>query len=87
MGTNLLANNGRIGALLEVFLGSRGTSPKEGAETVVYLASSPEVAAVTGQDYVKQKPVRSSRASYDPGAAQRLWEISAELTGLSPHTE
>ena len=85
VGTNLLANNGRIGALLKVFLGFGGTSPREGAQTVVYLASSPEVTGITGQYYVKQKPVQSSRASYDTGAARRLWEISAELTGLSLH--
>lgn len=85
VGTNLLANNGLIGPVLKFFLGLRGISPKEGARTVVYLASSPEVAGVTGQYYVKQKPVQSSSASYDTGAAQRLWEVSAELTGLSPH--
>lgn len=85
VGTNLLANNGRFGALLKAFLGFRGTSPKEGAQTVVYLASSPEVNGVTGQYYVKQKPLQSSEASYDTGAARRLWEVSAELTGLSPH--
>ena len=45
-----------------------------------------EVAGVTGQYSVKQKPVQSSSASYDPEAARRLWEISAELTGLTPHT-
>ena len=85
VGTNLLANNGRIGAVLKILLGLRGTSSKEGARTVVYLASSPEVAGVTGQYYVKQKPVQSSSASYDPEAARRLWEISAELTGLTPN--
>ena len=85
VGTNLLANNGRIGTLLKGFLGLGGTRPKEGAQTVVYLASSPEVLGVSGQYYVKQKPVPSSGASYDTGAARRLWEMSEELTGLSPH--
>ena len=69
VGTNLLANNGRIGSLLKVFLGLRGTSPREGAETVVYLASSPEVAGLTGQYYVKKRAGQSSRASYDTGDA------------------
>jgi retinol dehydrogenase-12 len=83
--TNLLANNGRIGALLKVLLGLRGTSPQKGARTVVYLASSPDVMGMTGQHYVGQKAVQSSRASYDTAAARRLWEASAELTTLSAY--
>ena len=85
VGTNLLANNGRIGAVLKIFLGLQGTSPKVGARTVVYLASSPEVEGVSGRYYVKQKPVKSSNASYDTEVARRLWEVSAELTGLTLH--
>ena len=83
--TNLLANNGRIGALLKLLLGLKGTSPQKGAQTVVYLAGSPEVTGVTGQYYVGQKAVQSSRASYDTAAARRLWEVSAELTALSAY--
>jgi NAD(P)-dependent dehydrogenase (short-subunit alcohol dehydrogenase family) len=60
-----------------------GASPAEGAETSVYLASSPEVAAVTGKYFDRKRPVRSSRASYDEAAARRLWEVSARLTGLN----
>jgi NAD(P)-dependent dehydrogenase (short-subunit alcohol dehydrogenase family) len=58
-------------------------SPEEGAQTSIYLASSPEVAGVTGKYFVKKKAVTSSTASYDEDAARRLWEISARLTGLS----
>ena len=57
-------------------------SPREGAETSIYLASSPEVAGVTGKYFVKKQAVRSSEASYDEAAAKGLWEISAEMTGL-----
>jgi len=56
--------------------------PEEGADTVVYLASSPEVAGVTGKYFVKRQPVPSSPASYDEAAQKRLWEISAQMTGL-----
>jgi NAD(P)-dependent dehydrogenase (short-subunit alcohol dehydrogenase family) len=57
-------------------------SPQQGAETLIYLATSPEVEGVTGKYFVKQRPVASSRASYDQAAAQRLWQLSTELTGL-----
>jgi NAD(P)-dependent dehydrogenase (short-subunit alcohol dehydrogenase family) len=57
-------------------------SPEEGAQTIIYLASSPEVKGITGEYFVKQKAVRSSQVSYDRAAAERLWQVSAELTGL-----
>ena len=62
-----------------------GISPEEGAETSIYLATSPEVEGITAQYYVKKKAVRSSEASYDEEAARRLWEISAEMVGLPVH--
>ncbi len=55
-------------------------SPEEGAETVVYLASSPEVEGVTGKYFKDKEPVKSSPESYDPQSANRLWEISATMT-------
>jgi NAD(P)-dependent dehydrogenase (short-subunit alcohol dehydrogenase family) len=57
-------------------------SPEKGARTSVYLASSPEVASVSGQYFVKCKPKRSSKTSYDEAAQERLWAISEQLTGL-----
>lgn len=56
--------------------------PKEGAQTSIYVATSPDVDGVTGQYFVKQRPVKSSSDSYDRPAASRLWRVSAELTGL-----
>lgn len=57
-------------------------SPEEGAETPVYLASSPEAQGVTGKYFIDEKPVRSSPASYDREAMKRLWKISAGLCNL-----
>ena len=54
----------------------------QGADTVVYLASSPDVAGATGGYYVNRKLRTPSRAARDQVTARRLWEISAELTGL-----
>jgi retinol dehydrogenase-14 len=57
-------------------------SPGRGAETPVYLASSPDAEGVTGQYFAKQKPKRSNPTSYDTAATARLWKISAGLVGL-----
>jgi len=58
-------------------------SAEQGAYTSVYVASSPEVADVTGKFFVKCKPVTPSAAAQDDAAAARLWDVSADLTGLS----
>ena len=81
--TNLMANNGGIGRLLKVLLSLKGISEEEGAQTSIYLATSPEAEGITGQYFVKQKAVPSSQASYDKSAACQLWQASAELTGLA----
>jgi NAD(P)-dependent dehydrogenase (short-subunit alcohol dehydrogenase family) len=61
-------------------------TPEQGAATSVWLASSPEAQGVTGRYYVRRRgrPTerRSSRRSYDPELARRLWQVSEELTGL-----
>lgn len=57
-------------------------SAEEGADTIIYLASSPEVEGVTGRYWEKRRPIRSSPASYDEGAQKRLWDVSAQMTGL-----
>ena len=54
-------------------------TPEKGARTSVYLASSPEVAGVTGEYFVKCKPRTPSRAAHDEAAAARLWSVSEEL--------
>ena len=58
-------------------------SPEKGAQTALYLASSPEVATVSGQYFVKSQPVRSSEATYDVSAQERLWTLSEQVTGLA----
>jgi retinol dehydrogenase 12 len=59
-------------------------SPRRGASTVVYLATSPEVAGATGGYYVKRQRREPSEAARDDTTAQRLWQLSEELTGLAP---
>ena len=59
-------------------------SPQRGAGTIVYLATSPEVARASGGYYVKRQRREPSAAARDDATAQRLWQLSEELTGLSP---
>ena len=60
--------------------------PEQGARTAVYLATSAEVEGVTGAYFEKEAAVPSSAESYDAVAASRLWEVSAQLTGLNAAT-
>lgn len=57
-------------------------TPEQGADTLVYLASSPEVEGITGKYWTKCRAVKSSPVSYDEADQKRLWSISAQLTGL-----
>ena len=57
-------------------------SPERGAETPIYLATSPGVAAVTGGYFVNRRMTEPSRASRDATSARRLYELSLDLTRL-----
>jgi NAD(P)-dependent dehydrogenase (short-subunit alcohol dehydrogenase family) len=54
-------------------------TPAEGAETSIYLASSPDVETVSGKYFDRCRPVASSAASQDEAVARRLWTVSEEL--------
>jgi NAD(P)-dependent dehydrogenase (short-subunit alcohol dehydrogenase family) len=58
-------------------------SAEVGARTSVYVASSPEVAGVTGEYFVGCRSRSSSPVSYNEDAARRLWEVSEALTGMT----
>ena len=57
-------------------------SPEKGADTIVYLASSPEVARVSGAYFYKCRPATPSKEAQDDAAARRLWLESARLGSL-----
>jgi NAD(P)-dependent dehydrogenase (short-subunit alcohol dehydrogenase family) len=80
--TNIGQNNGRLFKLISPLLRLIARSPEEGAQTSVYLATSPEVAGVTGKYFVDNRAVPSDPISYDEALAQQLWETSATMTGL-----
>jgi NAD(P)-dependent dehydrogenase (short-subunit alcohol dehydrogenase family) len=54
-------------------------SPRRGARTSIYLATSPEVAEETGMYWVRSKPGRMSQPAREDAAAERLWDESEQL--------
>jgi retinol dehydrogenase 12 len=57
-------------------------SPEKGAQTLVYLASSPEVQKVSGAYFYRCTSVTPSAQARDDAAAARLWAESAKLAGI-----
>ena len=60
-------------------------APAQGAATSVYLASAPGLEQVTGRFFAGRKPRKSAKRSYDPAAAARLWQVSADLAQVLGH--
>jgi len=57
-------------------------SPAKGAETVIWLASSPDATAANGSYFQDKKVKATSKIAQDDDIAARLWKVSAELTGV-----
>lgn len=56
-------------------------SPRSGARSIVYLATSSEAEGITGKYFAYGRPFRSRAVTYDRTACTRLWEMSEEWTG------
>jgi len=59
-----------------------GISEEKGAQTTLYLATSPEVENTTGKYFAKSKEANSSKISNDPKIAESLWKMSLEMTRM-----
>ena len=57
-------------------------SPDQGADPIVFLASSPTVSSVNGGYFSRRERSQSSPASRDRATAQRLWALSEQWTGI-----
>jgi NAD(P)-dependent dehydrogenase (short-subunit alcohol dehydrogenase family) len=57
-------------------------TPEQGADTVIWLAYSPDVEGLSGRYYSDRKPLEPKKVANDPEARRRLWEESERLTGL-----
>jgi NAD(P)-dependent dehydrogenase (short-subunit alcohol dehydrogenase family) len=56
-------------------------TPERGAQTLVYLATSPEVEGVSGKYFHDEAQGRTSGAAKDMEVARRLWDVSVRLAG------
>ncbi len=63
------------------FMALFGRNVKKGAQTSIYLASSPEVEGVTGKYFADKRPIESSERSHDEAAWKRIWEIAEQTVG------
>jgi len=70
------------GRFSRLFFKVFGKSPKVGAETSIHLASSPEVEKITGEYWYRSKIGKASKESEDLEAAERLWKVGLDHTGI-----
>ena len=84
VGSGFNFNNGlvmRLGMAVAHFF---ARSPRQGADTLVWLADSPEVSDTSGGYFMDRRERRPSAAAQDPDAAERLWRVSEEQTAGFP---
>ncbi len=58
-------------------------SPEQGAETQIYLATSPDVVNIAGKYFDKKKPIEPNPVAKDEPIVEHLWKVSEQLTGLA----
>jgi NAD(P)-dependent dehydrogenase (short-subunit alcohol dehydrogenase family) len=74
-------SGGIVRALIGIAKPIGAISPEEGAKTILYLASSPEVANVSGEYFAKCKIAVPTKEAQNAADAKRLWDISAKISG------
>lgn len=83
IGTEMTMQNVRKMNPLAAFLFRRTLiSPEAGAVTSVYLATSPDVAHISGEYFTKKEVARTAPLAGDTAIAEKLWQVSAEMVGL-----
>jgi NAD(P)-dependent dehydrogenase (short-subunit alcohol dehydrogenase family) len=75
-------NSGLMGMALWLAQKVAAVSPQKGAETSIYLASSPDVQGVTGKYFDSKKETASHALSYDEALQEKLWAVTAKMTGV-----
>jgi len=75
-------SGGLMRTVLKVAKPIGAISPEEGAKTIIYLASSPNVNNVSGEYFYECKPATPTAEARNDQDAKRLWEISQQIAGL-----
>lgn len=84
MGVNRDNGSGKLlASIVKLFF----QSPEKGAQTTLYLATSNDVAPVTGQYFFKKKVQPLAANALDNEVAEKLWHLSVQLTGIEPQIE
>jgi len=85
--TGFAKNNGKvIAALVSIFAPLVARSPAKGAETSIYLASSPSVEGITGKYFYDSHVLPAASQATDMMVARKLWDVSAEMVHLADGT-
>lgn len=74
---------GRVGRVLMKLSGPLFKTPAQGAQTILYLATAPQVAGLSGRYFIDSQPATSSPRSHDRAAQAELWRRSRDLVALT----
>src|SRR5258708_1146507 len=75
-------SGGLLSGMVRVAKSLFAITPEKGAQTIVYLASSPEVNAISGEYFYQFRPATPTAGRRDDDAARRLWDESAKLAAI-----
>lgn len=71
--------NGFVSPFIKVGAVLFGRSPEKGAETLIWLATSPEAASFTGEYFMDKKTSRRTRKAKSDELAKQLWDLTEGL--------
>src|SRR5258705_4399338 len=81
--TGFAKNNGKvIAALVSIFAPLVARSPAKGAETSIYLATSPSMEGMTGEYFYDSQVISAAPQVTDMVVARKLWDVSAKMVHL-----
>ncbi len=80
--TRFGANNSIVLSALVKLAMIVAISPEKGAETIVYLATSPDVAKTSGKYFFRCHPIEPDGPALEDKSAERLWQASVKLTNI-----
>ena len=82
--TGFAKNNGKvIAALVSIITPLVARSPAKGAETSIFLASSPSVDGITGKYFYDSQAIPAAPQATDMVVSKKLWDVSAEMVHLA----
>lgn len=76
-------NSGFLMKMIQTVVPLIGRPPEKGAQTSIYLASSPEVEGITGQYFYDSHVIAPAPQAADMAVAKKLWEVSADMVHLT----